>query len=208
MGSIVAPVQLLLIRHALPLRSAPGEGADPELSDVGLEQALRLPKALGRHPIARVLSSPQRRAQQTAAPVADTLGVAVEIDDRLAEYDRDLAHYVPIEQIREEFPDEWDRLARGHLPSGVDEDAFVARVFAAIDDVVADGDHEDTVAMFSHGGVINVILHRILGTEKLLLFPIDYGSVTRLRYSRNGQFTVAEVNNTEHVWDLLPRNAR
>ncbi|MGB8502424.1 histidine phosphatase family protein [Mycobacterium sp.] len=201
-------MQLLLVRHALPLRSEPGEGADPELSDVGLEQAMRLPKAFDRHSIARVLSSPQRRAQQTAQPVADALGLELQIDDRLAEYDRDLAHYVPIEQIREEFPDEWERLARGHLPSGVDEDAFVARVFAVIDDVVARADHDDTVALFSHGGVINVILHRILGTEKLLLFPIDYASVTRLRYSRRGEFTVAEVNGTEHVWDLLPRNAR
>jgi probable phosphoglycerate mutase len=201
-------VQLLLIRHALPLRSGPGEGADPELSDVGFEQARRLPKALDRHPIARVLSSPQRRAQQTAAPVADMLGLPVETDDRLAEYDRDLAHYIPIEEIRTEFPEEWERLAAGHLPSGVDEDAFVARVFAAVDDVVAGGGHDDTVAMFSHGGVINVILHRILSAEKLLSFPIDYASVTRLRYSRRGEFTVAEVNGTEHVWDLLPRNAQ
>jgi len=199
-------VQLLLIRHALPLRSSPGEGADPELSDVGFEQAQRLPKALDRHPIARVLSSPQRRAVQTAEPVADALGLAIDVDDRLAEYDRDLTHYVPIEQIRTEFPEEWDRLAAGHLPSSVDENEFVARVFAAIDDAVTNGDHEDTIALFSHGGVINVILHRILGTERLLLFPIDYASITRLRYSRNGDFTVAEVNGTEHVWDLLPRN--
>jgi probable phosphoglycerate mutase len=201
-------VQLLLIRHALPLRSGPDEGADPQLSDVGFEQARRLPKALDRHPITRVLSSPQRRAIQTAAPVAEALGLHVEIDDRLAEYDKDLAHYVPIEQIRIEFPQEWQRLAAGHLPSGVDEDAFIKRVFAAVDDVVARGDHDDTVAIFGHGGVINVILHRILETERLLLFPIDYASVTRLRYSRKGDFTVAEVNGTEHVWDLLPRNAR
>jgi broad specificity phosphatase PhoE len=200
-------VQLLLIRHALPLRSAPGEGADPELSEVGIAQAQRLPKAMARHPIVRVLSSPQRRAVQTAEPVADAAGRAIEIDDRLAEYDRDMAHYIPIEQIRTEFPEEWDRLARGHLPSGVDENAFVARVFAALDDIVTSGDHDDTVALFSHGGVINVILHRILGTERLLLFPIDYASITRLRYSRQGTFTVAEVNGTEHVWDLLPRNA-
>lgn len=201
-------VQLLLIRHALPLRSAPDEGADPELSDVGFEQSRRLPKALDRHPISRVLSSPQRRAIQTAAPVADALGLDVELDDRLAEYDKDLAHYVPIEQIRIEFPQEWERLAAGHLPSGVDEDAFIKRVFDAVDDVVATADHDDTVAIFSHGGVINVILHRILGTERLLLFPIDYASITRLRYSRKAEFTVAEVNGTEHVWDLLPRNAR
>jgi probable phosphoglycerate mutase len=119
-----------------------------------------------------------------------------------------MAHYVPIEQIRTEFPEEWDRLARGHLPSGVDENAFMTRAFAAIDDVVAAGGHDDTIALFSHGGVINVILHRLLGTERLLLFPIDYASITRLRYSRAGAFTVAEVNGTEHVWDLLPRNDR
>jgi hypothetical protein len=53
-----------------------------------------------------------------------------------------------------------------------------------------------------------VILHRILVTQRLLSFPIDYASITRLRYSRRGEFTVAEVNGTEHVWDLLPRNAR
>ncbi|HEY7050957.1 MAG TPA: histidine phosphatase family protein [Mycobacterium sp.] len=200
-------MQLLLIRHALPLRSRPDEGADPDLSDVGFEQARRLPEALDRQTISRVLSGPQRRAVQTAQPVADKLNLPVEIDDRLAEYDRDLAHYIPIEHIRTEFPEEWDRLAAGHLPSGVDEKAFVARVFAALDDVVASGEHDDTVALFSHGGVINVILHRILGTERLLLFPIDYASITRLRYSRRGEFTVAEVNGTEHVWDLLPRNA-
>ncbi len=204
----MARVQLLLIRHALPQRSEIGEGSDPELSEVGFKQASRLPEALGRHPIERVISSPQRRAQQTAAPVADGLELAVEVDDRWAEYDRDLAHYLPIEQLRTEMPHEWDRLAAGRLPSGVDEQAFLNRVLTAVDDVVAAADHEHTVAVFSHGGVINVILHRFLETRRLLSFPIDYASVTRLRFSRTGVATVAEVNVTEHVWDLLPRNVR
>ena len=60
--------------------------------------------------------------------------------------------------------------------------------------------------MFSHGGVINVILHEVLGTERLLSFPIEYASVTLLRYSRTGRATVGAVNNVEHVWDLLPRS--
>jgi broad specificity phosphatase PhoE len=201
-------MQVLLVRHALPLRSEHGEGSDPDLSDDGLAQVERLPEALARFPISRVVSSPQRRAIQTAQPVAAARELRVEIDDRFAEYDRDRALYIPVEQIRDENPQEWARMAQGHLPSAVDEDAFRGRVRAAVDDLVAAADPEDTVAVFSHGGVINVLLHEILGTARLLSFPIDYASVTRLLYSRSGQATVATVNSTEHVWDLLPRNQR
>lgn len=201
-------MQLLLIRHALPLRSDHGEGSDPELSETGFQQVARLPEALDRFPVSRLVSSPQRRAIQTAEPVAAARGLPIEIDDRLAEYDRDQPHYIPIEQIRAEFPQEWARMAQGHLPSAVDEDAFRARVRAAIDDLVAAADPDETIAAFSHGGVINVVLHEILGTARLLSFPIDYASVTRLLFSRSGQATVASVNGTEHVWDLLPRNQR
>jgi probable phosphoglycerate mutase len=201
-------MQVLLVRHALPLRSEPGQGSDPDLSAEGVAQIARLPTALARFPITRVVSSPQRRAIQTAEPVAKDRELAVEIDERFAEYDRDLPAYIPVEQIRAENPKEWERLAQGHLPSAVDEDAFRARILAAVDDVVASADADDTVAVFSHGGVINLLLHQILGTARLLSFPVDYASVTRLLYSRSGQATVAGVNGVEHVWDLLPRNQR
>jgi broad specificity phosphatase PhoE len=201
-------MQVLLVRHALPLRSEHGQGSDPDLSDEGKAQVARLPEALARFPISRVLSSPQRRAIQTAKPVAAARELSVEVDERFAEYDRDLPVYIPVEQIREEMPNEWARLAQGHLPSAVDEDAFRARVLAAVDDLVAAADPEDTVAVFSHGGVINLLLHEILGTARLLSFPVDYASVTRLLYPRSGQATVATVNAVEHVWDLLPRNQR
>ena len=201
-------MQLLLVRHALPLRSDPGQGSDPDLSEEGRAQIARLPEALARYPISRVVSSPQRRSIQTAEPVAAVHDLAVEIDDRFAEYDRDLPVYIPVEQIRDENPQEWARMAQGHLPSSVDEDAFRGRVRAAVDDIVTAAAPDETVAVFSHGGVINVVLHEILGTARLLSFPIDYASVTRLLFSRSGQATVAAVNGTEHVWDLLPRNQR
>jgi broad specificity phosphatase PhoE len=201
-------VQVLLIRHALPLRSNPGEGSDPDLSADGIEQAKRLPDALARFPISRLVSSPQRRAVQTAQPVADALGLDIGTDDRLAEYDRDLAHYIPIEQIAAEYPEELARLASGHLPSAVDEDAFLARINDGIRDIASSGEHEDTVAVFSHGGVINGLLHSILGTQRILCVNVDYAGITRLLSSRKGGLYVASVNGTEHVWDLLPRNQR
>ena len=199
-------MQLLLVRHALPLRTQAGEGSDPELAVQGWEQARRLPAALERFPISRLVSSPQRRAAQTAQPVAAARGLPVDVDERLAEYDRGMSHYTPLEQVRAEGGPNWDRMARGELPAGVDAAAFRDRIFAALGDIVATAGHRDTVAVFSHGGVINIVLHEILRTAKPLSFPIDYASVTHLRRSRSGNFTVGGVNGVEHVWDLLPRN--
>lgn len=198
-------MQLLLIRHALPSRTQVGEGSDPELTEAGREQARRLPGALERFPLSRLVSSPQRRAVQTAEPVAKARVLAIDVDERLAEYDRGHSHYLPIEQVRVERPEDWARMAAGELPASVDVGAFRHRVCGALGEIVAGADHADTVAVFSHGGVINVILHEILGTTRLLAFPIEYASVTRLRYSRSGTVTVAGVNDVGHVWDLLPR---
>lgn len=199
-------MQLVLIRHALPLRTRAGEGADPELAPLGWEQAGRLVQALERFAVSRVVSSPQRRAVQTAEPLADHRGLGVDLDERLAEYDRGLSHYVPIEQVRVELPEQWERMAAGELPDSVDVEAFRTRVRAGLADVVAAAGHRETVAVFSHGGVINIALHEVLGTARLLSFPIDYASLTVLRVSRGGTTTVAAVNGVEHVWDLLPRN--
>ncbi|OBF39578.1 phosphoglycerate kinase [Mycobacterium sp. ACS1612] len=201
-------MQLLLIRHALPLRTEPGQGSDPDLSEEGIEQAKRLPDALARFPVKRLISSPQRRSVQTAEPVADALGLPIEVDARLAEYDRDMAHYIPVEQIAAEYPEQLARLAAGHLPSGVDEDAFLARINEGIRAIADAGEHEDTVAVFTHGGVINGLVHTIMRTEKILCVNVDYAGITRLLSSRKGDLYVAAVNGTEHVWDLLPRNRR
>lgn len=152
-------MQLLLIRHALPLRSEPGQGSDPELADEGYQQAARLPDALRRFPVTKVVSSPQRRSIQTATPLAQARGLDIEIDDRFAEYDRDMSSYVPIELVRTERPDDWARMSAGQLPEGVDADEFMARIGEGVADIVESNDHDDTVAVFSHGGVINVLLH-------------------------------------------------
>ena len=112
--------------------------------------------------------------------------------------------YTPVEEISEA---DMRRLAGGQLPSGVDQPAFVARVKAGVDDIVRNAGREDTVALFSHGGVINALVHDVMGTERLLCVQVDYAGVTRLLWSsRQEKFFVAGVNTTEHVWDLLPRN--
>ena len=198
-------MQLLVIRHALPLRSEPGQGSEPELSADGIAQAKRLPDALARFPITRLVSSPQRRAMQTAQPVAEALGLTIDVDDRVAEYDRDLEHYTPIEEASQE---DLQRLAStGICPAASTRMRSSRGSRQASTTSSTLRRHEDTVALFSHGGVINALLHDIMRTKRLLCVQVDYAGITRLLKSRTGKLGVAGVNSVEHVWDLLPRSS-
>ncbi|WP_032371418.1 histidine phosphatase family protein [Rhodococcoides fascians] len=199
-------MQLVLVRHALPRRSE--SSADPDLDELGVEQSRRVPDALARFTVSRVVSSSQQRAIRTAQPLAERLGLEITTDDRLTEYDRDFGGYVPIEAAKTEFRDAYDRIKAGHLPEQVDEQAFRRRVLDGVDDIVSAAAHSDTVVLFAHGGVVNMLLQDILQTPKVLGFPIDYCSVTRVLFSRSGARSVSSVNETAHVWDLLPRNRK
>ncbi|MFC9786800.1 histidine phosphatase family protein [Rhodococcus sp. NPDC127528] len=202
-------MQLLLIRHALPERILTADspaGADPALTTEGRAQAARLPGALAPYPISAIVSSPQLRARETAAPLATALDLTVTADPDLAEYDYGRAHYVPIHEAKQIAPDTYARILAGHLPDFVDADAFRSRVLDGIDRVVANADHEDTVAVIAHGGVVNVYLQHLLGLDRPLTFPIDYASVTRILVSRNGNARPASINETGHVRDLLIRH--
>ncbi len=57
------------------------------LSDTGTRQAEELASALCSLPIGRIYSSPLERALQTAAPLADSLGISVVEDEDLIEAD-------------------------------------------------------------------------------------------------------------------------
>ncbi len=202
-------VQLILVRHGQPVRVVNAVGAaDPALAAVGVEQAERVPAALSQHRVVRVVSSPQRRARDTAAPTAAKLGLDVEVIDDLAEYDRDLPAYIPIEDAKVEFRAVYEQIKAGNFPPQIDGHAFKSRVLDTVAEIAAAADPADTVLAFTHGGVINVLLQQILGLERPLTFPIDYCSITRILFSRNGRRTAATINENGHVWDLLPRNIK
>jgi len=104
-------VQLLLIRHALPELVTASDGrADPALTEEGHAQAKRLPAALAPYRIARIVSSPQRRALETAAPVAEALNLPVTEYVGLAEYDYDLDHYIPFHEAEARAPEAFARI--------------------------------------------------------------------------------------------------
>jgi probable phosphoglycerate mutase len=204
-------MELLLIRHAEPVRIASGEvagPADPGLTERGAEQAERLAAWLAAEPIDVVVTSPLRRARETAAPLAGALGIEPVIDPGVSEYDADSDEYIPIEELRAAKDDRWFATIEGRWDDagGVNPLEFQQSVVPALDAIAA-GAPGARVAVVCHGGVINVYLAHVLGLATPLWFHPEYTSTSRVLVSRGGQRSVSSVNELAHLVGTRDRSS-
>jgi probable phosphoglycerate mutase len=197
-------MELLIIRHAEPVRvtadETRGAPADPGLTERGKEQSRRLARWLAAEGIDRVVSSPLRRAVETATPVARALGLEVEVDHGLCEYDRAADSYIPMEEMRAEKDERWLAMVEGRWEDfgGENPEQFRARIVPCLDRIVATSPGR-RVAAICHGGVVNVYLAALLGLERHLWFEPGYTSISRVRAARSGPRSVASINETAHL---------
>ncbi len=194
----------MLVRHGRPERVDDAGGpADPGLASTGQDQADALATFLaGDHGVAvdAVWSSPMRRARETAAPLAARLGLSVTVEDGLAEFDRHLHHYIPMEEIRGTDDPRWAELVEEWTSAESEEQrrAFRSTVVAAVEGIVARHPSQ-AVAVVCHGGVINAYLSHVLGIEATLFFEPAYTSLNRVLASRSGNRQLVSANETPHL---------
>jgi broad specificity phosphatase PhoE len=197
-------MELLFVRHAEPERIPGGTGvpANPRLTERGREQAQRLADWLAPEQIDVVLSSPQVRAQETAAPIAAAHGLTVEIMDGLVEYDVQSDSYIPMEELRATNSPQLLDMAEGRWESfgGETADEFRARVAKTTDEIVAAYPGKRVVAV-CHGGVVNVALSVVLnlGSDRPFWFDPHYTSLSRMVASRSGVRSIAMLNSQAHL---------
>lgn len=187
-------MELILIRHGLPERRH--DTADPPLSTLGHDQARRVADWLADEEIHAVFASTMRRAIQTAEPFAARAGHAVRQHDGIAEFDRHSGVYVPMEELKRDDYPAWLAMAQGE--HDVDIGAFQATVVEALEEIVV-GHPGQRVAVFCHGGVINVWTAHVLGMAPRLFFEPDYTSVHRFMCARSGQRNVVSLNERAHL---------
>jgi probable phosphoglycerate mutase len=175
-------VELVLIRHGLPLRveNEPGTPADPPLSEEGHEQARRVADWLAPEGFDVVYSSPMRRAVETARPLADRLGLNVVVDDELAELDRGHHFYVPVEELKATGDPRYQQLLDGTLYGDVDVETW-SQIAALAVQRVLEAHPGERIALFAHGGVINAYLSRLLKLDTMFFFGPGYTSISRVK---------------------------
>lgn len=190
-------MELILVRHGLPERRA--DTSDPPLTPVGHDQARRVAAWLEPDGVDAVFASTMLRAIQTAEPFAALGGHEVRQHEGIVEFDRDSGTYVPMEELKRDDYPAWLAMAQGE--HGVDIEGFQATVVAALEEIIASHPSK-RVAVFCHGGVINVWTAHVLGMKPRLFFEPDYTSVHRYMCARSGQRNVLCLNDRGHLRGL------
>ncbi|WP_030586099.1 bifunctional RNase H/acid phosphatase [Streptomyces anulatus] len=205
-----APATLVLLRHGetalTPEKRFSGSGGtDPELSATGRDQAARAAQyfaAMGT--VQEIVSSPLRRCRETAAAVADRLGLDVRIDEGLRETDFGAWEGLTFGEVRERYGDDltaWLASPDTAPTGGGESFAEVAeRVAAARDRTVARYAGR-TVLLVTHVTPIKTLVRLALGAppEALFRMELSAASISTVAYYGDGNASVRLLNDTSHL---------
>ncbi len=155
-------MRLLLIRHGQIQSNVDGVldtvVPGPGLTELGRQQADLLPDALAEEDIGSIWVSTARRTQETAAPLAESLGIAPIERDGIREIsagDYELAGSHSEVRAYVEVVLSW---ARGELdvrmPGGEDGHEFIGRFDEVVREAMDTGGDRGAVAVVSHGAAI------------------------------------------------------
>jgi probable phosphoglycerate mutase len=206
-------VEVLLIRHGASVRTRPGDPVpltdghgDPALAPEGLRQAQRLADRLRHEPIAAIFVSGLRRTVQTAAPLADALGLEPVVVPELREVhlgawedgaflDRfEAGDEIAVRALAEE---RWDL-----IPGAEAAADFGLRVRRGVDAVVAGSAPGSRVAVFAHAAVIGELCRQATASRPFAFIWSDNGGVSRLAILPGGVWLLRAFNETEGVRPL------
>ena len=108
-----------------------------------------------------------------------------------------------LNELAQRFPEEWARWNQEPdwdlVPGGEGAERFEARVAAALDAILERHAHGD-VLVVTHGGVIQVALHRVVGRPSHGLFPfkIQNASISVIE-KRDGRMIIDGSNDVAHL---------
>lgn len=197
-------MQLGWIRHGRTDWNAAGKiqgQTDIPLNEEGKAQARRLAERLLQEGAdwTAVVSSDLQRAQQTAAILAEKLGIRLLApDERLRERNYGLIEGTTEEERLERWGPDWRQMELGQESN----EAMKARGLAYVEELLAAVGREDKVLVVTHGGFLTQLLHALCsGLDNSYIGNLSY-SVMSLQ--ENGGWQSVLHNCTAHLASPQP----
>lgn len=205
---------LLLVRHGesqparldapFPLRDG---HADPPLDPRGHHEAACVAGRLRGEGVSAIYVTPLQRTAQTAAPLAEALGIEPRVEDdlrevHLGEWEGGLFRA----RVRERHPVAQRMLEEERwevIPGAETMQALAARVRAGIVRIAA-AHPDQRVAVFTHGGVIGTVVGLATDGRPFAFVGADNASVTHL-VVHGDRWILRRFNDTGHLGTDLDR---
>ena len=203
------PTTTLLLRHGQTVLSVEkrfsGVGDQP-LTDVGRAQAAAAAVRLSSCEAVAVVSSPVRRARETALLVGEALGLEVAYDEGFRETDFGDWEGYTFAEVRAKWPremKEWLASTSVAPPFGESFDTTATRVRQARDRVLASYGGR-TVVVVSHVTPIKTLLRFALDAPPAALYRmhLDLACLNEVQWFADGPAVVRSLNDTAHLADV------
>lgn len=186
--------QICLVRHGETDWNAMGKiqgRTDIPLNATGKQQARECGQCLASSHWDRIVTSPLKRAKQTAEIINQSLQLPMEEMEEFVERAYGDAEGMTREERLESFPD-------GHIPNQEDRPSLNKRIMKGIQQI-----HEkypdQKIILVAHGGVINAILATLsngeIGSGKTRLMN---GCISNL-FFRENQWQIQDYNCITHL---------
>jgi probable phosphoglycerate mutase len=201
---------LILVRHGQSTwnREHRIQGQlDPPLSAEGRRQAELVGRRLAGRRIDGFYASDLKRAWETAQAISAAIGLHPEPSPGLREIYLGEWEGLRTDELAVRFPDAWARWNEEPdwdlVPGGEGAEPFERRVGAALDAIFERHRHGD-ILVVTHGGVVQVALHRVVGRPSHGLFPfkIQNASISVIE-KRDGRMVIDGSNDVGHLETAL-----
>jgi probable phosphoglycerate mutase len=191
-------------RHTVHKRFSGSGGDDPVLSDRGRAQAELAARFVATHGgLSAVLTSPMRRARQTAEVVAGALRCELVVDDDLRECDFGRWDGHTFAEVQQRWPEEldaWLLSTAVRPPDGESFDDVLKRIDAARVRIVASY-ADATVLLVSHVTPIKTLVRLALDAPAHAVFRMELrpASLSSVVWFEDGNASLRAFNDTSYL---------
>ena len=187
-------MKLLIIRHGeseADLLDVHEGRADFALTERGHRQAEAMANYVAENfDIKKIYASTLTRAKQTAQHLSDKTGIPIAFDENLMEFNNGLLAGLPRSVVREKYP-EVPNLPIDKAVYGQESQVeFRQRAENALSRVISESQADETIAIVSHGGMINRLYRAFFN------MPVDC------------TFFFNTADTGIHIWNLTEKERR
>ena len=165
--------------------------ADFALTERGHRQAEAMANYVAdNYNISKLYASTLTRARQTAQHLSDKTGISIVFDENLMEFNNGLLAGLPRAVVREKYPEVPDLPIDKAVYGQESQVEFRKRAENALSRIMNEAENDETIAIFSHGGMINQLYRSFFN------MPVDCIYF----------FNTADTGI--HIWSLTDRERR